>query len=58
MTMGSDDKEGTAAPDGRLPYEKPAVAWQETLEVRPGLLAVCQKLSAAGPDCDTSNNES
>ena len=31
-----------AAPD-RKPYEKPAIAWEEQLETRPGLIAGCAK---------------
>jgi hypothetical protein len=58
MPTENDDNGGTPPPDGRLPYEKPAVAWQEKLEVRPGLLAICQKVAAAGPDCDAANSES
>jgi hypothetical protein len=39
-----------AAPD-RKPYEKPAVAWEEQLEARPGLIAGCSKMGGA-PLCD------
>ena len=54
-----DENRGSGdEPSGRLPYEKPAIAWQEDLEVRPGLLAVCQKLSGSGPDCDGANADS
>ena len=58
MATDNDKPGAPPPPDGRLPYEKPAIAWQEALEVRPGLLAVCQKLAAAGPDCDAANSES
>jgi hypothetical protein len=38
-------------PDGRLPYEKPAVAWEQPLEAQPSLMSGCQKLPAMGGDC-------
>ena len=38
----------------RLPYEKPAVAWEEGLEVRPNLMAGCGKLPGSDPACDTA----
>ena len=37
---------------GKLSYEPPAIEWQETLEVRPGLLAICDKLPGGGGPCD------
>jgi hypothetical protein len=40
-----------ASPD-RKPYEKPAVAWEEQLEARPGLIAGCAKVSISEPICD------
>jgi hypothetical protein len=38
-------------PDGRLPYEKPAVVWEQPLEAQPSLMAVCQKLPGQSGDC-------
>jgi hypothetical protein len=38
-------------PDGRLPYEKPAVSWEQPLEAQPSLMSGCQKLPSQGPDC-------
>ncbi len=38
-------------PEGRLPYEKPAVTWEQPLEVQPSLMGGCQKLPAGGPSC-------
>jgi hypothetical protein len=38
-------------PEGRLPYEKPAVAWEQPLEAQPSLMSGCQKLPAGGPSC-------
>jgi hypothetical protein len=46
-----DDGPPGAAPD-RKPYEKPAVAWEEILETRPGLIAGCGKQPGAGGPCD------
>jgi hypothetical protein len=49
-----------AAPDppetaqAREPYEKPAVAWEEPLEVRPALMAGCGKVSFGQPGCDAT----
>jgi hypothetical protein len=42
---------GGPHPDSRLPYEKPAVAWEEPLEARPSLMGMCQKLSAEDVTC-------
>ena len=38
-------------PDGRLPYEKPAVVWEQPLEAQPSLMSGCQKTPGGGPDC-------
>jgi hypothetical protein len=49
-----DDRAADAAPtrpDGRLPYEKPAVSWEQPLEAQPSLMSGCQKQPAGGPDC-------
>ena len=37
---------------GKLRYEKPAVTWEEPLEVRPALTANCLKISGSGDPCD------
>jgi hypothetical protein len=39
-------------PEGRLPYEKPAVAWEQPLEAQPSLMSGCQKLPGQSIDCD------
>jgi len=56
MSEGMDRAAGPAAahPDGRLPYEKPAVTWEQPLELQPSLMSGCQKLPGQGPDCDTT----
>ena len=43
--------QATARPDGRLPYEKPSVAWEQPLEAQPSLMAGCQKTPGGGIDC-------
>lgn len=42
---------GDARPAGRLPYEKPAVTWDQPLETQPGLMSGCQKLPGGDPSC-------
>lgn len=37
--------------EDRLPYEKPAVAWEQPLEVQPSLMSGCQKQAASQGDC-------
>jgi len=53
MSEGKDRAAERAAtrPDGRLPYEKPAVAWEQPLEAQPSLMAGCQKQPGGGDDC-------
>ena len=36
----------------RLPYQKPAVAWEETLEVRKTLAVACAKVSGQSAICN------
>ncbi len=55
--MGDSKQEpgpGQSAPAGREPYQKPAVAWEERLEVRPNLMAQCGKAALEGGACDTA----
>jgi len=53
MKEGEDRtaERAVARPDGRLPYEKPAVAWEQPLEVQPSLMAACAKVPAEGEPC-------
>ncbi len=53
MSEGVDRAAEPAATrsDGRLPYEKPAVTWEQPLEARPSLMSMCQKQPGGGPDC-------
>ncbi len=46
--------DGVPAPAVRERYEKPAVAWQDVLETRPGLMAGCQKVAGQSPECDSA----
>ena len=38
-------------PAGRLPYERPAVTWDQPLETQPSLMSGCQKLPGGDPSC-------
>jgi hypothetical protein len=49
---GRDD-DGGEAPGARLPYEKPTIAWEQPLQVRPELMAGCSKVSTMDPQCDS-----
>jgi hypothetical protein len=42
---------GGARPAGRLPYERPAVTWEQPLEAQPSLMSGCQKNPGGGTDC-------
>jgi len=56
MEEGRDRAAGpaTPGPDGRLPYEKPSVAWEQPLEAQPSLMSGCQKSPAGEADCLTT----
>jgi hypothetical protein len=47
----SDREAGTPRPEPAAEYEKPAIAWEEDLEARPGLVAACLKSAPLSP-CD------
>ncbi len=53
MSEGRDRAAEPVAPGpvGRLPYEKPAVSWEQPLEAQPSLMSGCQKQGGGGPDC-------
>jgi hypothetical protein len=53
MEEGRDRAAGPAAPrpDGRQPYEKPSVTWEQPLEAQPSLMSGCQKVSASDASC-------
>ena len=48
-----DRAPGPAAtsPDSRLPYQKPAVTWEQPLEAQPSLMSGCQKAPGGSVDC-------
>jgi hypothetical protein len=54
----SEGKDPAAEPlaggkDARLPYEKPAVTWEQPLEVQPSLMSGCEKQGGASGVCST-----
>ena len=53
MEEGKDRAPGPSAslPHGRLPYEKPSIAWEQPLEAQPSLMSGCQKTPGGGVDC-------
>jgi len=55
--MKGDRNDATPAPEtrsrGRLPYEKPAVTWEQPLEAQPSLMSGCQKTPGGGSDCNS-----
>ena len=48
---GASAPEAGRRPEDRLPYEKPAVSWEQPLEAQPSLMSGCQKLPATSDDC-------
>jgi hypothetical protein len=58
----SDESNDTPPPDratpARLPYEKPALSWEDDLGRRPGLIAVCNKTAPLVGTCDTGSLQS
>ena len=57
----SDESNGAPPPDratpARLPYEKPALSWEDDLATRPGLIAACNK-AVPLTACDTGSLQS
>jgi len=55
MSEGKDPsaEPATGRKDGRLPYEKPAVAWEQPLEVQPSLMSGCEKQGGGSGQCIT-----
>lgn len=55
MSLGEEPMEepkGGEPDETRRPYEKPAVAWEERLDERPGLIAACGKVVNAQAGCE------
>jgi hypothetical protein len=42
----------------RLPYEAPAIAWEESIESKERLMSACQKVEGAGEPCDSAGGAS
>lgn len=38
----------------RQPYEKPAISWEEPLEVRANLMSACAKIAGQSSACDSA----
>jgi hypothetical protein len=59
---GSDDTQEPVAAEtdraARRPYEKPSIAWEESMEVRPSLMAVCAKQAGDMGPCDAGGASS
>jgi hypothetical protein len=57
MNEPSQAPPSTAAPaeEGKKTYEKPGIAWEEPLEVRPALMAVCGKVIFGQGSCDATS---
>lgn len=43
---------------GRLPYERPAIRWEDDLGERPGLTSACNKTAPLVGSCDTGSLQS
>ena len=58
----SEDPPNARPPDrgapARLPYEKPALSWEDDLGSRPGLIAACNKNAPLVGSCDTGSLQS
>ncbi len=46
-----EEQDERVGPATRLPYEKPALTWEEPLASQPSLMAGCQKVGGEPPDC-------
>jgi hypothetical protein len=42
-------------PAPRLPYAKPAIAWEEQLVGAPNLIAACAKMAGESAACNAAN---
>ena len=40
--------------EGRLPYERPTVSWDEEMQSRPSLMSACAKLEGMSDTCNAS----
>ena len=49
--MKGEREDASRRPEGRLPYEKPSVTWEQPLEAQPSLMSGCQKLPGESGPC-------
>jgi hypothetical protein len=50
---GRDEEVGGKGTASRLPYERPTIAWEQPLQLRPELMAGCSKVNTMDPQCDS-----
>jgi hypothetical protein len=48
---GAPAPDAGSRPEARLPYEKPAVAWEQPLETQPSLMTGCAKVMGESDPC-------
>ncbi|HUL77990.1 MAG TPA: hypothetical protein VL691_12060 [Vicinamibacteria bacterium] len=48
------DAAAPTSPDARLPYEKPAVSWEQPLETQPSLMVGCGKSPGDSDPCGST----
>ena len=54
MTDANEPPPPARVQSERAPYEKPAIAWEESLDVRPGLMIACVKIAFTSAECDAA----
>jgi hypothetical protein len=52
MKFDQDTNDSAAERRSRRPYEKPAIAWEEMLEVRKTLAVACAKVAGRSGICN------
>jgi hypothetical protein len=57
MSESKDDAPEPVVPK-RLPYEKPALTWEDDLGARPGLIAACNKQEPLDLTCGSGSLDS
>ena len=50
----SDEDKTPKAPGGALPYETPAILWEEELPQGPNIYSACGKIEGTGGPCNAS----
>ncbi len=58
--MSDEDRGAGSEPAAarKRPYEKPAVAWDESIETEARLMSACSKQEGAGEPCDSVSGAS